>query len=159
MTNIYVGKIVNTFGVKGELKISSNFDMPERVFVKDFNLFINDKSYTITNVRYHKEHYLVELDNIKDINDILYLKGNEVYIDRASLNLKDNEYILDDLIDMEIIDNNELLGKVTNYINDPKNPLIRIDNKFYIPLKSNFIKEINLKDNKIITENAKELII
>jgi len=159
MANIYVGKIINTFGIKGELKVFSDFDMPDKVFVKGNEIIINDNTHEITNIRYHKNHYLMEIDNIKDINEVLSFKKNDIYVLRDSLNLKEGEYLMNDLIDMEIYDNNELIGKVTNVIRDDKNPLIRVNNEFYIPLKANYIKEVNLIENRINTENAKELII
>ena len=58
MTNICVGKIVNTFGIKGELKLASEFDMPERVFTPGNMIIINNVNHQITNARFHKEHYL-----------------------------------------------------------------------------------------------------
>ena len=80
-----IGQIVNTFGIKGELKIVSKFEMPDRVFKVHNQIIIKDKNYEITGVRFHKNNYLVELNNIKDINDIKYLIGNEVYYAKESL--------------------------------------------------------------------------
>ena len=37
---ILIGKIVQTHGIKGELRIRSNFEMKDRVFKKGFNLYI-----------------------------------------------------------------------------------------------------------------------
>ena len=42
---IYVGKIINTFGIKGELKVSSAFEFKDRVFIKDFNIYIGEEKY------------------------------------------------------------------------------------------------------------------
>ena len=100
MDKIYIGKIVNTFGIKGELKIVSKFEMPDRVFKVHNHLIIKDRSYEITGVRFHKNNYLVELDNIKDINDIEYLIGNDVYFAKEDLNLLDEEYLISELIDV-----------------------------------------------------------
>ena len=95
MELIYVGKIVNTFGIKGELKIVSRFEMAKRVFVKGNHLIINKTNYEITNVRFHKNNYLVELNNIKDINKIEYLINEEVYFAKENLNLTANEYLIE----------------------------------------------------------------
>ena len=69
--NIVIGKIVNTFGIKGELKIVSNFEMASRAFKKGNKIIINNKERLITNSRFHHHNYLVEIDNIKDIKDKL----------------------------------------------------------------------------------------
>ena len=106
MEKIYIGKIVNTFGIKGELKIVSKFEMPDRVFKVHNQIIIKDKNYEITGVRFHKNNYLVELNNIKDINDIEYLIGNEVYYAKEDLNLSDEEYLISELVNYKVISNN-----------------------------------------------------
>ena len=45
LEKIYIGKIVNTFGIKGELKIVSKFEMPDRVFKVHNQIIIKDKNY------------------------------------------------------------------------------------------------------------------
>ena len=65
--NIVIGKIVNTFGIKGELKIVSNFEMANRAFKKGNKIIINNKERLITNSRFHHHNYLVEIDNIKNL--------------------------------------------------------------------------------------------
>ena len=39
---IVIGKIINTFGIKGELKISSNFEYSDRVFKHGVEIFIGN---------------------------------------------------------------------------------------------------------------------
>ena len=72
--NIVIGKIVNTFGIKGELKIVSNFEMANRAFKKGNKIIINNKERLITNSRFHHHNYLIEIDNIKDINLIFMIE-------------------------------------------------------------------------------------
>ena len=55
--NIVIGKIVNTFGIKGELKIVSNFEMANRAFKKGNKIIINNKERLITNSRFHHHNY------------------------------------------------------------------------------------------------------
>ena len=148
MNKIYVGKIVNTFGIKGELKVVSKFEMADKVFKINNIIYINNKDYKITNVRFHKNNYLVEIDNIKDINKVEYLINNDVYFNKEDLGLKDNEYLISELIDYKVISNNNDIGIVTDYDDNKINPLIKVNNKFYIPLNG-FYEKID-KNNKII---------
>lgn len=150
MELIYVGKIVNTFGIKGELKIVSRFEMAKRVFVKGNHLIINKTNYEITNVRFHKNNYLVELNNIKDINKIEYLINEEVYFAKKNLNLTANEYLIEELLNYKVVSNNEEVGVVTSYDDNKINPLIKVNDRFYIPIKGNFILNVD-KTNKVIT--------
>ena len=160
---ILVGKIVNTHGIKGELRILSSFDRKDLVFVKGNSLYIgNDKvKETINTYRVHKEFDMVTFDGYSNINEVLkYLKEN-VYIKREDLKLNKDEYILEDLIDLDIIDNGICLGKVSNFIYNNGNTLLEVtgEKKFYIPVNSNYIDKVDLDSKKIITNNAKDLII
>ena len=101
---------------------------------------------------------LNNFNNYNNINEVLkYLKSN-VYIKREDLVLNDNEYILEDLIGKNIIENNQILGKVKEIVYNHNNILLYCVGKknFYIPIKGNYIKEV--KDN-IITKGAKDLIL
>ena len=158
MDKIYIGKIVNTFGIKGELKIVSKFEMPDRVFKVHNQIIIKDKNYEITGVRFHKNNYLVELNNIKDINDIEYLIDNEVYYAKEDLNLSDEEYLISELVNYKVISNNKEIGIITNYDDNKINPLIRVNNKFYIPLKG-FYEKIDKLNKKIYVKDISGLML
>ena len=159
MSKLLIGKIVNTFGIKGELKIVTRFEMPEKAFVKGNKLFINNTIYTITNVRFHHHNYLVELNNIKDINQIEHLKGYDVFFNEEDLNLSNDEYLISELIGYKVISNNDEIGQITDYDDNKINPLIKVNDKFYIPLKGNYIIKIDKNKKEIYTNNLEGLII
>ena len=159
MEKVYVGKIVNTFGIKGELKIASRFEMAEKVFQKGQKILLNNEVYQITSVRYHKKHYLVVINDLDNINLVLKYKGLAVFILKDSLELKEEEYLMSDLINLEVYDNNSLIGTVTEVVEAEANPLIKVNNQFYIPLKANYIKIVDIKNERIDTENIKELML
>ena len=93
MDKVYIGKIVSTHGIKGELKILSDFPYKNKVFVVDKKIIIDDKEYTIKSYRVHKNFDMVTLDDYKDINEVLFLLKKKVYFDKDSLLLSDNESI------------------------------------------------------------------
>lgn len=159
MKKIYVGKITGVFGIKGELKVLSTFDMPEKVFLKNQLIYINDEEHLITNVRFHKNKYLIEIDKLKDINLVNQYRDCDIYFEYAKLNLKEDEYLLSDLLSLDVYNENNLVGKVTDVFNSNDNILIKVNNKFYIPLKSDYIVEIKVKNQKIICQNLEELIV
>ena len=160
---VYIGKIVNTHGIKGELRILSDFDKKEIIFRHGFDLYIgpNYIKETIDTYRHHKEYDMVTFNNYSNINEVLQYKGLAVYIKRDDLNLKKDEYILDDLINLDIVDNEETLGKVVDYIINKNNTLLVIkgEKQFYIPLVDDYIIKVDLPNKKIITKNVKDLIL
>ena len=158
MEKIYIGKIVNTFGIKGELKIVSKFEMPDRVFKVHNQIIIKDKNYEITGVRFHKNNYLVELNNIKDINDIEYLIGNDVYFAKEDLNLLDEEYLISELVNYKVVSNNAEIGVITDDDDNKINPLIKVNNKVYIPLKG-FYEKIDKLNKKIYVKDISGLML
>lgn len=162
MKYIYLGKIVNTHGIKGEIRILSNFDRKDLVFVKGFNLYIgsNYNKEVIDTYRTHKNYDMVTLKGINNINDVLKYKGMKVYINREDLSLKD-EYILDDLIGLQVKSENNYYGEVIDIFDNNGNTILEIKfaKNYYIPYNSNYIKKVSLDKKELICENIKELIL
>lgn len=163
MNYILIGKIVNTHGIKGELRILSDFEMKEKVFKNNFNIYIgpNYIKETINTYRVHKNFDMITLNNYSNINEVLKYKGLNVYINKDDLNLKDNEYLYSDLIDFTIKDNNEYLGKVKSYILNGNNVLLYIDydKDYYIPLVDEYIISVDLNNKIINCQNIRGLIL
>ena len=165
MNNDYVcvGKIVNTHGIKGELRILSDFELKNKIFQKDINLYVGPekREFTITSYRHHKMFDMVTFKGITNINEVLNLKGLLVYVKREILNLDNDSYVLSDLIGLDVYDKDKKIGTVKDYYLDNGNTLLDVLGKkeFYIPLKSHYIKRVNLQDKKIITEGGRELIL
>lgn len=163
MDYVYVGKIVNTHGIKGELRIRSNFDKKEIIFKKGFTLYVGEGHVPekIVTYRVHKEFDMVTFEGYDNINQVLnYLKMN-VYVKRSDLGLDKDEYILDDLIGLNVIENGEMLGKVSEIVYNGSNILLSIlgEDNFYIPKNGNFIKKVDLENGIIEVQNAKGLIL
>lgn len=163
MEYVYIGKIVNTHGIKGELRIKSNFDKKNIVFKPGFILYIgeNHLKEEIVSYRHHKDFEMVTFKNYDNINQVLkYLKMN-VYVKREDLKLNSNDYVLQDLIGLDVLDDGEVLGKVLEIVYNGSNILLQIEGnkKFYIPVNGNFIKKVDLVNKVIHVENARELIL
>lgn len=157
MDYIYIGKIVSTHGIKGEVKIISDFFEKNIIFKKGFKLYITPLYHeeVINTYRVHKNYDLVTFNGYNDINEILKYIGMGVYIKRSDLALKEDEYLLSDLIGYAVYDNNKLLGKVSG-INFNNNVLLKIDDIFYIPFIDEFIEKVDVKTKKIMTRNGSD---
>lgn len=161
MSKLYVGKIVGTHGIKGEVKISSDIEIKDKVFKENNILFIDDKEYKIKSVRFHKNNYLVLLNNFSNINEVLYLLKSKVYINREDI-LKDNEYVTEELLGFMVIDekNNEL-GIIKDYEFNQSYATFLVEGKknWYLPNVSNFVTNIDLENKKVYTKNVGELML
>lgn len=163
MEYVYIGKIVNTHCIKGELRIKSDFEKKDLVFKKDFSLYIGSskKKEVIASYRVHKNFDMVIFKGYSNINEVLdYLKC-DVYALKSDLNLKDDEYLLNDLIGMEVKDSEKIIGKVIDFVYNNSNILLVVMGvkKFYIPYNSEYIISVDKKNKIVNTHNAKDLIL
>lgn len=152
---IYVGKIVNTHGLKGEIRIISDFEYKDKVFVPNFPIYIGRKKEkeTIKTYRHHKNFEMITMDGYSDIDEVLRYKGLYVYIKREDLNLSDTEYLESDLIGLNVIVNNNLSGVVTDIRDTGNNKILVIEynNKnVYVPYQKEFIDSINFERKEIV---------
>ena len=157
MDYIYIGKIVSTHGIKGEVKIISDFFEKDKIFKKGFKLYLTPLYHeeVINTYRVHKNYDMVTFDGYKDINEVLKYIGMGVYIKRSDLDLKEDEYLLNDLIGYEVYEDSKLLGKVSS-ISFNNNVLLKIDDKFYIPFIDEFIEKVDVKSQIIMTRNGSD---
>ena len=90
---ILIGKIVNTHGIKGEIRIISDFELKGKVFKPNTTIYIGKEKEEakIVSYRQHKMFDMVLLEDKNDIDEVLKYKEKYVYIKRKSLNLEDNE--------------------------------------------------------------------
>lgn len=160
---IYLGKIVNTHGIKGEIRIQSDFLRKELVFLPNFSLYIG-KNKTIEKIetyRVHKGYDMVTLQGISNINDVLKYKGQNVFIKREELGLSKEEYLLEDLIGFKVIENQKILGIIKDFMYNKGNILLEIagDKKFYLPYNEVFIEKVFLLKQEVQVKNTKGLIL
>lgn len=161
MKKVAIGKIVGTHGIKGEIRILSNFDLKEKVFVPGFKLYFDNEEFIITRYRHHKKYEMVTLEGFNNINEVLKYKGMIVYVNRNDLNLESRDYLLSDLVGMNVLENEILIGKVENIVYNNANILLEIasEKNFYIPVNDNFIENVSLENNEIKVKNIKGLML
>lgn len=150
MKYIFIGRIVNTHALKGEVRIVSDFEFKDRIFKENTILYIgeNKNREIIETYRKHKQFDMVKFKGIDYINDVLKYKGSKVYIDESILNLKDDEILISELINMDVYNDNKYVGKIAEYRSDNGNNMLRVNNKL-IPYNKDFITKID-KENKSI---------
>lgn len=163
MRYIYIGKIVNTHGIKGELRILSDFKYKKKIFKHDTKIYIsNEKTEeTINTYRPHKQFDMITLVGYNNINEVLKYKGQKVYIKDTDIKLEENEYLDEDIIGLTVIYNNKEVGYIKKIEKYPHQDLIvvkRMQKEYLIPYISDIIESISLQEKKIIIKNIKGLI-
>ena len=141
---LYIGTLVNTHGIKGEVKIISNFKYKEEVFKKDNTIYINDKKYTINTYRKHQKYDLITLKGYDNINDVLDLKENKIYINKEEYTF--SGILNEDLYGKKVYDKDKYIGTLKEIVDNKKQELLVIENNgktFLVPYVDEFVKEIN----------------
>lgn len=161
---IKIGKIVNTFGIKGEVKILNLSDFNRFSKNKEIYLVFNNEKITfkIKDVRQNKNALIVKFYGYENINDIIKYKGFDLFSDEDLLQeLEEDEYHYNDLISKAVFDEKgNLLGKTTSVVVVPQGHLLEIltnDNKkVLVPFRNEFVKEV--LEDKIILDPIEGLI-
>lgn len=149
---VYVGKIVSTHGIKGEIRILSDFDYKEKVFKVGNKLIIENKEYTIKSYRKHKNYDMVTLNDYNNINEVLFLMKKEVYFLKENLNLSNNEVLDEDLMTFTVLTNDNKKGIIKEiFYASQTNKIIRIqlDKEILIPMNSPMIEKIDKEKKEI----------
>ena len=147
MTLIKIGKIVNTHGIKGELRLLSKFPYKDKVFINNMKIYINKKDEEIINTyRKHKNFDMITLKGYNNINEVLKYKGKYVYVEDSDITLEDNKYLDEELIGLNVIYENNNKGLITDIERYDKYSLLVILGKkeYLIPYNDNLIDNIDI---------------
>jgi len=163
MKYIRIGKIVNTHGIKGELRLLSDFQYKEKIFKNNFLIYIGKekKEEKINTYRKHKMFDMITLYNYSNINEVLKYKGEYVFINKEDLILNDNEYLNEDLIGFKVIYNNLPNLIVVGIEKYPSTDMLKVnynDTFKLIPITDGIINNIDFIKKEIILKDIKGLI-
>ncbi len=153
MNKVLVGKVVSTHGIKGEVKILSDFEYKDKVFVVGKKLLIDDCEYVIKSYRHHKNFEMVTLNDYNDINDVLFLMKKKVYMMEEDISLDNDEVLDEEIVTYKVVTESGEEGFVEEvFFAAGTNKIIRVNigREVLVPLYSPMIKKID-KSKKIIT--------
>lgn len=141
---LYIGNLVNTQGLKGEVKIISSFKYKNLVFQKNNHLYIKDEVLTITHSRVHKNFDIVSFKEYDNIDDVLKLKGEKVYINREEYHFPGP--LNEDLYGKKVYDNHKEIGILKDIVKNEFQELlvVQIKEKTYlVPYVPEFVENID----------------
>ncbi|KPU43932.1 ribosome maturation factor RimM [Oxobacter pfennigii] len=153
-----IGKIVNTQGIKGEVRVIpltediNRFDDLNFVFLDDEKLV----KLEIEQVKYHKNFVLIKFMGYDDMSKSETLKDNYILIDRANaIKLPKGSYFVSDLINLSVYEKDVFLGKIIDILTTGSNDVYIVkdkDREILIPALKSVVKEININEGKMEVE-------
>ncbi len=164
---LIVGKIVNSKGLSGEVKVSPMTKSPGRF--DDLSFAYVDShgekiKYGIEHVSYTNKFILIKLEGINSLEKAQKLKGQYLYVDRSNaIKLSNGEYFLSDIIGLDVFDtNNKQLGKISEIYSPGGNDVYEITgrdkSKILIPAIGKVIKKVDLDGGYMIVELLEGLV-
>lgn len=160
MTENYfvIGDIVNTQGIKGEMRVVpcvddvTRFELLDKVYIDKKGIITE---YEVENIRYHKQFVLLKLKGIDDMTAAERLKGSIIKItEDMAIPCDEDEYYLRDLYDMLVVtDEDEELGVITDVLFTGANDVYVVTpNKgkdILIPAIKQVVLDVDIENNKM----------
>lgn len=162
-----IGQIVNTFGIKGFVKVNPFTDDLERFEELKSVFVVKNKELIemqIEEVKYHKHLVLIKFKGIEDINMAEKYKGCYIKIKREDARkLPEGTYFIADLIGIKVYDEDgNLLGKVNDIYNNKVHDIYVVKDDFgkqiLLPSTKEVIKQIDIDNDKIVVHLIEGLI-
>lgn len=158
---IYIGRIITTHGLKGEIKIRSNFKYKDQIFKIGNYLYLGKtkEKHEVLSYRKHQDYDMVILSDINDIDIAISYKQELVYVLKKELVLDDDDYLNEDLIGLTCYYENNNIGTI-KHIEDQGNGnyVIELNTHKFIPKNNNFILKVDLAKKEIHFKNIGGLL-
>ena len=158
-----IGKIVNTHGIRGELKVQPWCDDPE-IFDELEYVYVGKEKFSVLRSRLHKNCIILLLDSIDDINIAEKYKNRIITVEREQLGeLPEGTYYIADLegLTVKTIDG-DILGIIDDIIKTGSNDVyvLKTPSKkpVLIPVIDEVVKEVNIEEGYVLVKLLEGLI-
>ena len=153
MEKIKIGQIVNAVGLKGEVKVYNYSDSQERYYDLQ-TVYLDDKLYEIEKVRFQQHLVILKFKGVDDRNAAESLKGKYLNITEADLKeLPEGTYYIRDLLGvLVVLESGEVLGTLTNVLQNFAQDLYEIDvngKKVLLPAVNEFVLDVDLESRRV----------
>lgn len=155
---VEIGKIINTHGIKGEVKVKSHSDFTDIRFQPGESVMIERQNGTalelkIASYRMHKGLHMLTFEGINNINDIEYLKGETLLQERdhEEIELGEHEFYYSDIIGCTVFNEDTPIGRVIEIFETGANDVwvVKGDKEYLIPYIADVVKEIDVEGRRI----------
>lgn len=169
---IYIAKIGKTVGLNGQLKLHIDSDFPEQFSSK--SVYQTSKNMTLTIESFNKKNNTVKFIGFDTIEDATKLINQQLFttLDHTKDNckLKENQYFWFDLVDCMIVEDGEVLGKISEVHRYPRSDYFEISttqslieekslsNTFLLPYIEQYILQVNIESKTITVQGALDIL-
>ncbi len=145
------GKIINTFGVRGEVKLDPWCDSAE--FLKPLKtLYIDGAPRAVASSHVHKGMLIIRFADVEDVNGAMLLKNKIVYFARSDVHLPKGRHFVADLLGAVVVDEQGAeIGKLTEVLDMPAGQVyvVQGETEHTIPAVPEFILDIDADEKTI----------
>lgn len=158
-----IGKVVNTHGIRGEIKVQPWCDDPG-IYDELEYIYIGGKRYDILRSRFHKNCEILAVEGIDNINDAELLRNKVVTVEREMLGeLPEGRYYIVDILGLEVrIKDGDVLGVIDDVIHTGSNDVYQVKREgkkpVLIPVIPDVVNEVNIDGGYVIITPMKGLI-
>ena len=163
MSTLLLGTIVNTRGLKGELKLLADPNYSDLQFSKGAQLSLGQEIYCLENYRWQKNTLIFTLQGFSHINEVELLVGVKVSVKSDQLRPKPaGDFYAFELIGYKVYDqNDDLIGEVSRVQDSGFQRVLRIQREgkdALIPWVDFFVKTIDATTKSIRVEVIEGLL-
>ncbi|WP_223376011.1 ribosome maturation factor RimM [Schnuerera sp. xch1] len=166
MDYIKIGRIINTHGIKGELKVYPLTDDITRFDDLEIIYLGYDKAkFEIERVKYFKELVILKFKEFNNINEVLKFKDEFIYIDvKDKVKLPEDHYFIFDIIGCTVFDTEgKKIGIVNDVIQSTSNDVYTVKNmetgkEYLIPAVKEFVVDVDINNEKITIDPIEGMI-
>ena len=148
-----VGQIVNTHGIKGEVKVMAFTDDVNN-FKRYKKILVGDTWKNILGVKFQKDRVILKLEGIDTMNDAETYKQKYLYVLREEEpELPEDTFYVSDLIGCTVYDTNDKnLGDIADVIQTKNNDVywIKKPKELLIPVLRDIVLDVNIEDKKVV---------
>ncbi len=155
---IEVGKIVNTHGLRGDVKVIAWMDSPEDFEVIN-TIYMKTrtelKKLTVEKVRYQKNNLIVKFKEYGDINEVERFKNCVLYAERSELGeLPEGTYYIVDLIGLRVVtEEGDEIGVIADVLNTGANDIYDVKREgkrnLLLPVIDDVVKDVDIDGGKV----------
>jgi len=145
---VEAGEIVNTHGIRGEVKVLCWLDDPEMLCAFD-RCRIGGREYHMDTVRAHKTCNLVKLSGVDTPEEARKLRGKVLELFREDID--DAVIFAAELVGMEVIADETPIGTIREVLDYPGNSVyvVRGEHEYLIPAVKQFILSTDMEKNEM----------
>lgn len=164
---VSVGKILNFHGVKGEAKVGYSKSQRDFIELLESVFILKDNEYlpfNVVSVKFNNKFAIIKFEGIDTVNSVVEYKNCLIFVDEEQIRekLDEDEFLIDELVGMNVISEDKQVGVVIGVSNNGANDLLSVKsnsgNICLVPFVKAIVPSVDIKSKIVTVENIQGLI-